>query len=216
MANKLKQVIMLAQRHEAINHSMERFLAGKQARMHRAIRVSNDEKLNALLTFVVQYIEILPTIAEKAVFCAKVTHVEAIICPFIAAAEQFFFMPLAELKHADDSLPAVFENAYLAHRLFEEVNDYFIDAIGRPLIPFDLTSVNIIAHDLIGEPYANELDIMAADFTLKLPCIKSKHIQASFIEQVNKEKARGNWDKVWSNWQINNPMNHGLSLALNG
>lgn len=40
----------------------------------------------------------------------------------------------------------------------EEVNDLYIKHFGQPLIPADTTVANVIAHQLIGETFANQLD----------------------------------------------------------
>lgn len=40
----------------------------------------------------------------------------------------------------------------------EEVNDRYIAHFGQALIPLDTTVANLVAHQLIGEPFANRLD----------------------------------------------------------
>ena len=41
---------------------------------------------------------------------------------------------------------------------FEPVSDVAIKHFGQPLIPLDTTVANVIAHQLIGEAFANQLD----------------------------------------------------------
>jgi hypothetical protein len=55
-------------------------------------------------------------------------------------------------------LDSLLDEAYLAHRFVEEVNDLYIKHFGQPLIPLDMTVANLIAHQLIGEAFANQLD----------------------------------------------------------
>ncbi|RMW13338.1 hypothetical protein ALO99_200183 [Pseudomonas coronafaciens pv. porri] len=50
------------------------------------------------------------------------------------------------------------DGAYRAYRLAEEVNDLYIKHFGQPLIPSNTTVASVIAHQLIGEQFANELD----------------------------------------------------------
>ena len=57
-----------------------------------------------------------------------------------------------------EGLEGLLDEAYLAHRLVEEVNDRYIAHFDQPLIPLDTTRANLIAHQLIGEPFANQLD----------------------------------------------------------
>ncbi|MGN5945731.1 hypothetical protein ACNQRS_32315, partial [Pseudomonas aeruginosa] len=56
-----------------------------------------------------------------------------------------------------DGIDAMLDEAYLAHRLVEEVNDRFIAHFGQALIPLDTTVATQVAHQLIGEPFANPL-----------------------------------------------------------
>ena len=72
-------------------------------------------------------------------------------------AEQFFIQP-PEIMQGHVGLDCLLDEAYLAHRLVEEVNDLYIKHFGQPLIPLDMTVANLIAHQLIGEDFANQLD----------------------------------------------------------
>jgi len=92
-----------------------------------------------------------------------------------------------------------------------------IEKTGYPLIPIDLTMANLIAHDLIGEPYANELDMMAAIFASKMPCIKFMQEMKALTEQIKYEKSCGHWDEVWSKWSnFDKDQVLSLSIKLNG
>jgi len=46
-----------------------------------------------------------------------------------------------------EGLDGLLDEAYLAHRLVEEVNDLYIKHFGQPLIPADTTVANVIACD---------------------------------------------------------------------
>ena len=48
--------------------------------------------------------------------------------------------------------------AYLAHRLLEELNDALNAIYNCPVIPVDMTRSNLIVHHIIGEPFANQID----------------------------------------------------------
>ena len=65
--------------------------------------------------------------------------------------------PLWEI-YVIEGLDSLLDEAYLAHRFVEEVNDLYIKHFGQPLIPLDMTVANLIAHQLIGEEFANQLD----------------------------------------------------------
>ena len=74
------------------------------------------------------------------------------------AKAYFLNPPSSVLARQHTGLMGLMDEAYLAHRLMEEVNDRFIVEAGVPLAPMDMTRSNIIVHHLIGEPFANDLD----------------------------------------------------------
>ncbi len=57
-------------------------------------------------------------------------------------------------------LAELLDEAYLAHRLVEELNDRYIACFAEPLLTLDTTRANLLAHQLIGESFANQLDAL--------------------------------------------------------
>ena len=72
-------------------------------------------------------------------------------------AEDYFLAPPEELP-SDSGLEALLDEAFLAHRLLEEVNDHHIRHLQRPLLPVDMTEANIIVHHLLGDTFATRLE----------------------------------------------------------
>jgi hypothetical protein len=72
-------------------------------------------------------------------------------------AEDYFLQPPEELP-GDGGLEALLDEAFLAHRLLEEVNDHHIRHMQRPLLPIDMTEANIIVHHLLGDSFATRLE----------------------------------------------------------
>ena len=58
----------------------------------------------------------------------------------------------------DGGLEALLDEAFLAHRLLEEVNDHHIRHLQRPLLPLDMTEANLIVHYLLGDEFATRLE----------------------------------------------------------
>ena len=79
------------------------------------------------------------------------------IKPVLKIAEQFFLQP-PSIMDGHEGLDSLLDEAYLAHRLVEEVNDLYIKHFQQPLIPSNTTVASVIAHQLIGEDFANQLD----------------------------------------------------------
>lgn len=153
----IRQLIEQARRQETTSQALTRFLQERLERLHPAIRLPDDDACGALHAFVAAYIEQVPDVLDAAAAVASEAGIEDAIKPVLQVAEQFFLQPPA-LMAGHNGLEGLLDEAYLAHRLVEEVNDRYIAHFGRPLIPLDTTRANLIAHQLIGEPFANQLD----------------------------------------------------------
>ena len=75
----------------------------------------------------------------------------------VVTAKEFLDAPV-ELVSSEESLEAHMYQAYLAHRLLEELNDVLNASYHCPVIPVDMTRSNLIVHHIIGEPFANQID----------------------------------------------------------
>lgn len=153
----LQQLIQRAQQHEASTGQLAEQMRDHLDQLHPSIRLPNSDTDGVLLRFVSAYIEQVPELLQAAQQVAREAGIEAQIKPVLKVAEQFFLQPPA-LMAGHEGLEGLLDEAYLAHRLVEEVNDRYITHLGAPLIPLDTTVANLIAHQLIGEPFANQLD----------------------------------------------------------
>jgi hypothetical protein len=153
----LRDLISRAQQHEAASAHLEHQLQAQLERLHPAIGLPDEGAAQVLKRFITAYIEQVPEMLEAANDVAREAGIETQIKPVLKVAEQFFLQPPA-LMAGHEGLDGLLDEAYLAHRLVEEVNDRYIAHLGQPLIPLDTTVANLIAHQLIGEPFANQLD----------------------------------------------------------
>lgn len=153
----LRERIDLALQHETDNGTLVAELAERVAALHRAIRLPDSNATETLLRFVRAYVDEVPTLVEAAASVATEAGIDAQIKPVLRLAEEFFLSPSPLAEHPE-GLEALLDEAYLAHRLVEEVNDRYIAHFGQPLIPLDTTVANLVAHQLIGEDFANQLD----------------------------------------------------------
>lgn len=125
----------------------------------RIIALPETGATESLLQYVIDYIRYLPTLLKDLGDAGEQTGMSAVTTPVIAAACEFLLAPPAELEK-ETGLIALMDEAYLAFRLLEEVNESCLHRIGQPLIPLDMCLSNIIIHTLIDEPFANQLDAM--------------------------------------------------------
>lgn len=153
----LHALIQRAHQHEASTGHLSKQMQAHAGQLHPSIRLPSEDTSGVLQQFVSAYIEQVPELLLAAQQVAQEAGIEAQIKPVLKIAEQFFLQPPA-LMAGHEGLEGLLDEAYLAHRLVEEVNDRYITHLGAPLIPLDTTVANLIAHQLIGEPFANQLD----------------------------------------------------------
>lgn len=113
--------------------------------------------VDALMDFIVGYVESVPGCLRLVTAVSKRFGFFDYAAPFLHMAEDYFLQPPGELPQ-DGGLEALLDEAFLAHRLLEEVNDHHIKHLQRPLLPLDMTEANIIVHHLLGDDFASRLE----------------------------------------------------------
>jgi len=153
----LRQLIQRAHQHEASTGQLARQLDAQLERLHPSIRLPVEDAQGVLERFVSAHIDQVPELLDAADAVACEVGITAQIKTVLKIAEEYFLQPQA-LLNGHDGLDGLLDEAYLAHRLIEEMNDRYIRQFGQALIPMDTTVANLIAHQLIGEEFANQLD----------------------------------------------------------
>lgn len=143
----------LQERSETALHD---WLDARLPELHPAI-MAESEPRQTLLNFVDGYIAQVPNMLEAAEAVADAANLRGHLLPVLKVAEAFFLQP-PDLPADHRGMLALLDEAYLAHRLVEEINDRYVVHGCGPLIPLDMTRANLIAHQLLGEPFANDLD----------------------------------------------------------
>jgi hypothetical protein len=153
----LQQLIQKSVAQEQETGQLHKVLSERLDTVERIVQLPEVEALERLYEFVVRYIEQVPQMLEDLHQGAVEAGLLNYVSPILEVVEGFFMVPPKELDERS-GLAALMNEAFLAHRLFEEVNDTYIMRVGQPMIPFDMTMSNVIVHSLIGEPFANELE----------------------------------------------------------
>lgn len=193
----LHVLIQRAHQHEASTGQLASQMQAHLGQLHPSIRLPNEDTHGVLQRFVSAYIEQVPELLQAAHEVSLEAEIEAQIKPVLKVAEQFFLQPPA-LMAGHEGLEGLLDEAYLAHRLVEEVNDRYIAHLGAPLIPLDTTVANLIAHQLIGEAFANQLDEAvhhAVDGMLDEASFAQDSVQA-YRERLNNPQT----DAAWKRW----------------
>lgn len=192
----LHALIQRAHQHEANTGHLADQVQAYVGQLHPSIRLPDEDAHGVLQRFVSAYIEQVPELLQAAHQVAQEAGIEAQIKPVLKVAEQFFLQPPA-LIEGHEGLEGLLDEAYLAHRLVEEVNDRYIAHLGAPLIPVDTTVANLIAHQLIGEPFANQLDEAvhhAVDGMLDDTRFTQESVQA-YRERLHNPQTEAAWQR---------------------
>ena len=153
----LQKLIQKSVAQEQETGQLHQVLQQRMDTVESIVQLPELEALERLYEFVIRYIEQVPQMLEDLHHGAVEAGLLNYVSPILEVVEGFFMAPPEELNK-ESGLAALMDEAFLAHRLFEEVNDTYIMRVGQPMIPFDMTMSNVIIHTLIGEPFANDLE----------------------------------------------------------
>lgn len=155
----IRQVIAEAVAREARTGALRRYFERRMKALMAKLELPEQNPLDALVEFTRKYIEYVPEFLDQVAGRARAAGLEKQVAPFLHMAEDFFLAPPDDLEGESD-LHALLDEAFLAQRLIEEVNDRLLRSSGRPLVNVDMTRANIIAHHLVGEPLATRLELL--------------------------------------------------------
>ena len=192
----LRERVDLAAQQEQQAASLDRWLEQRLPSLHPTI-AAKDSPRHSLLRFIDGYIRQVPDMLEAAQRVAEQADMRSQLRPVLKVAEAFFLQP-PDLPADHSGMLALLDEAYLAHLLIEEVNDRYAAHGGGSLLPLDTTRANLIAHHLLGEPFANELDALvlrAVDGLLPASLFTSQH----FADHCAAQQAEGA-GKIWAQW----------------
>jgi hypothetical protein len=165
--DSIRQIIAAAKQHEQTSATLQQHFVGQLPLLGAQLQLPETGAAEALVRFVEQYIEYVPEFIESVSQLSKKKGVEQSVAPFLHMAEDFFLAPPQSLEE-NPGLKGLLDEAFLAHRLIEEVNDRHIRFRRMPLLPVDMTRANIIVHHLIGDARANRLDKLVEQSALLL------------------------------------------------
>lgn len=193
----LRQCISQAFFHEEKTHCLERHLKAHISNFPNRLKITKENELESLKKFAMEYIHHVPDFLDSLKQASIKAGIEEHVFPFLRIAEEYFIKP-PKLPNDHIGLMALMDEAYLAHRLFEEVNDRYISRVGMPLIPWDMTLANVVAHQLVGEELANELDEKVHETVNNMMPAEQNYNSQQFKQYVEEEQ--GNTTSIWQEW----------------
>jgi len=114
--------------------------------------------LQHLASFIERYVELVPDFIRAFEDFLSMADIGGEIARQVVTAKEFLDAPVEVVSPDEENLEAHMYQAYLAHRLLEELNDVLNASYHCPVIPVDMTRSNLIVHHIIGEPFANQID----------------------------------------------------------
>lgn len=204
------EIIDQARRQEARSGAFLRQMKEKAARLPGSVVVDGYQPATSLFQFAVEYIEMAPRLVECVDACAREAGITELFQPFIDAATRYFTQPSVLLVRYD-GLDGLLIRAYLCHRLMEEMHDNNRSTRASELIDLEATRANLLVHELIGEPFANELDDAITVTVLQIagtPDYYNLDLDP-FVDQVNNQA----WDWMRQYWENLLERNH-IRFAL--
>jgi len=195
--NAIRQIINQAKSQANTQEKLNVFLQKRRPLLHSSILLPQNQDVKPLVDFVDRYISHVPDFIEAIKTIIQEAQIENEVQPILTVAANYFLSPPDLIKENSDLL-ALLDESYLAHRLLEEVNDRFMAKTGIPLTPMDNTIANLIAHELIGEPFANLLD-QAVLFSAELLLNENKMESESIRDYIETHKNRG-WSDEIKRW----------------
>lgn len=207
----LREQIARAHLHEAETGQLKARLEQQLPHLHPLIQLPEQDAQGALNRFVTAYIEQVPELLEAANEVAREAGIESQIKPVLKIAEEYFITP-PQIVDGQVGLDCLLDEAYLAHRLVEEVNDLYIKHFQQPLIPLDTTVANLIAHQLIGEEFANQLDEVA-HHSLDL-MLDDESFALESVEAYRDKLSSPETGAAWKRWPcLSRQLGVGLELS---
>ena len=154
----IRKLISEAKNKDAQSGALLKLAQSKLNSLSPIIQLPQNKPAQALKDFICQYIEHTPIFLDalKSVMLEANIYEQGGI--FMTIAEDYFLNP-PELVQEHSGLVALLDEAYLAHRIVEEINDRIAMTCGALLCPTDMSISNIIVHAILGEEFANQLDL---------------------------------------------------------
>jgi hypothetical protein len=155
--DSIRRIIATGKQVERRTHTLQQHFEHHLAHLRQQLVLPDEQPAMALVAFVERYINYVPEFIDYVMQSSISYGLQDSVAPFMHMAEDFFLAPPQELDGGAD-LHSLLDKAFLAQRLIEEVNDRYMQLRRTPLLPIDMTRVNIIVHHLIGDAPANRLD----------------------------------------------------------
>ncbi|WP_086934306.1 hypothetical protein [Agarilytica rhodophyticola] len=196
---QIRRSIAAARLQEENERSLQKHITLKLPSLHKSISLPENNTVEALINFVTCYIEHVPDFIKAIKELTYEAGIYDFTKQFINIAEDYFLVSSEQTEEDYKGLQALIDDAYLAHRLIEELSDRLMMVAGIPLAPMDMTMSNVLIHEILGEGFANELDLAVHYSIETLFKPESFEKNEKFVNYVNKRRLEG-WKQDLQQW----------------
>ncbi|WP_067515816.1 hypothetical protein [Endozoicomonas ascidiicola] len=205
----IRDLISQAKLLESQNKHLCKLMDDQIEQLHHTIELPDQNACETLQLFTIDYIDHVPDFLEALESSSKEAGIGHFICPFLDIAEENFLAPAIK-GDPINGLDLLLDKAYFAHRLIEEVNDQYLMKTGSTLIPMNMTWANLIIHSILGENFANELDIIVDKTVEQMMKSQAIYHQEKFMAFIHNRSSE-EWIRIWSRW---NCLSNNLGIEL--
>lgn len=193
----IRSIIAHACSNERLTGRLRAKMVRVAAGVHHSIALpAGEDGADTLVQFVTAYVEHVPRLLDALCEAAEQAGMVREVAPIVNIIEDFF-LQASPVPAEHRTLEELLDEAYLAHRLVEEVNDRYLMLAGSALVTLDMTTANLIMHSLIGEPFANELDEVAQEAS---SAIISPRLSHSEVSRSRTAQRLVKWTEAWQHW----------------
>lgn len=157
-AVQLRNLIEQDIKQDTAEQGLYRYFQKKGPLLHHSIRLSGTDQTDKLYNFTLVYTRHAPDLIMDVRREACLKSLDPLIEQTLVVAESFFTQP-PELSDIPLGISNSIAASYLVHRLVEEMNDIFHMCLGHSLWNHDITHANLLVHEMLGDAFANRLDV---------------------------------------------------------
>jgi len=169
--------------------------------LHRSIQLPQRDAPLHITCFVIRYIQVIPLWMERLETLCKAGGLDFFPVRDLIAHS---FREIPERQPYEYGLSAILDEAYLAHRVMEEINDCLQPVCGTPLLPMDPMIANLVVRELLGEFLACQLDDLAGILLQRFEVaeLDPAHLVSLILRKQQFDDEPGEWPDFASHMQI--------------
>ncbi|MFD1216715.1 MULTISPECIES: hypothetical protein [Microbulbifer] len=170
-------------------------------RLHHSIQLPQRDAPLHITCFVIRYIQVIPQWMQRLEQLCKAGGLDFLPVRDLVAHS---FKEIPERQPHEHGLGSILDEAYLAHRVMEEINDALQTVCGTPLLPMDPMIANLIVRELLGEKLACQLDDLTDILLQRFEPVEldPTHLVALILHKQHFDDAPGEWPDFANQLQI--------------